>query len=948
LRNFVYKSSLGRRLLLAILVIAGFPAATGVLGWFELQDVARNQSRVVTEAIPAISEVRGVAEETSRVVAVAPELAAVKSEAQRAERAEFLMQQVDALHERLARTPHSPAPTEALAAEAEMRKAIKSLDELVRKRISVTAERDVALARGLEATAELTGIADTLVANAEMGTSAVISTLYDLETDSPGDRRARFDALDRLIEVDLFQLGLMFELRAHASEIGLLLNRVVPAREQQDLGKLRSDLEERVRIVTRRIVAIDDPRRAQRALELLKAISAGGANPPDVSGLFELTAQSLGLSARIDASERQVRIAALALERSAADLADRIEARAVAAGSAAEQAIRATQQLYAASTIFALLISLAILWVYVRGNVIRRLNTLSETMTRLASGNLGAAVVPSGRDEIAAMEGAVEVFRKQAIANRDYETERERHLAELQAHRNDLQRLVAEQTEQLRGEVLAHDAARDRAEAADKAKSEFLAMMSHEIRTAMNGVLGMLRSLGRGNLNAQQKAQLDAALGSGKGLMGLLNSILDYSKLDSGGAESEIVPFRLDEAMRDIALLMAPVAEEKGLRLRLDLPVVPELTLAGDLDKLRQVLFNLVSNAVKFTEQGSVTLRVTVRSGAPVPIYDFAVEDTGRGIAFEALERIFAPFQQENVQTARMHGGTGLGLTISRRLAEAMGGTLTAQSIAGKGATFTLSVPFASSDAVLAEADVLPVSPMRRLRVLIVEDHPVNQQVAENFLDSLGHDWVTVAKGEEAVDLCSRQDFDAVLMDVSLPDISGIEATRRIRAQERRRVPVIGVSAHVQPEDVAAGLAAGMDEMVSKPITPERLGGCLNRLCPPSVGAVAQTTLADLGQRRTRDLLALMLDRLPAETRAVLDAARDGNLDVMARRAHQLKGAAGNFHLPDLVACLEGFAQGAKPNAAALSVLAQLSNQAEAALRSALIQLTEGVRQAAQ
>lgn len=948
LRNFVYKSSLGRRLLLAILVIAGFPAATGVLGWFELQEVAQNQSRVVTEAIPAISEVRGVAEETSRVVAVAPELAAVTDEVQRAERAAYLMKQVDALHDRLTRTPRSPAPTEALAAEAVMRKAIKSLDGLVRQRISVTAERDAALARGLEATVELTGIADTLVANAEMGTSAVISTLYDLETESPGDRQARFDALDRLIEVDLFQLGLMFELRAHASEIGLLLNRVVAAKAQADLGRLRADLEERVRIVTRRIVAIDDPRRAERALELLEAISAGGANPPDVGGLFELTAQSLDLSVRIAGSEAEVRIAALSLERSAAALADRIEARAVEAGRAAEQAIRATQQLYATSTLFALVVSLAILWFYVRGNIIRRLNALSGTMTSLAAGNLGAAVVPKGRDEIAGMEGAVEVFRRQAIANRDYEAERERHLAELQSHRNELQRLVAEQTEQLRGEVLAHDAARDRAEAADRAKSEFLAMMSHEIRTAMNGVLGMLRSLARGSLNDRQKSQLDAALGSGKGLMGLLNSILDYSKLDSGSAALDCVTFRLDEAMRDIVLLMAPVAEEKGLSLRLVLPEAVQPPLAGDLDKLRQVLFNLVSNAVKFTESGGVTLRVSVMSEGAVRRYAFAVEDTGRGIAPGALERVFAPFQQENVHTARTHGGTGLGLTISRRLAEVMGGTLTAQSVPGRGAVFTLTVPFARAEEGGAEAEAQSPPPSRRLRVLVVEDHPVNQQVAEDFLAALGHDWLTVATGEDAVELCLREAFDAVLMDVSLPGISGIDATRRIRSGMHRHLPVIGISAHVQPADVAACLAAGMDEVVAKPITPEGLDASLVRLCPSPVGGAVQGTLADLGRRRTRDLLALMLDRLPLETGAVMAAAREGDLVAMARHAHQFKGAVGNFDLPDLVASLDRLSRAERPTGAELATLARLADEAAHALRSALLALSEGASQAAQ
>ncbi|AWB48232.1 hypothetical protein HYN69_06660 [Gemmobacter aquarius] len=661
-----------------------------------------------------------------------------------------------------------------------------------------------------------------------------------------------------------------------------------------------------------------------------------------------MTAQTLDLTARIAGAEKQVRLAALALERSAAALADRIEARAVEAGRSAEQAIRATQQLYAASSLLALLISLGILWYYVRGNIIRRLNALSATMTRLAAGNLGAAVAPSGSDEIAGMEAAVEVFRRQAIANRDYEAERERNLAELQTHRSDLQRLVAEQTEQLRGEVAAHDAARDRAEAADRAKSEFLAMMSHEIRTAMNGVLGMLRSLARGNLTEKQGKQLDAALGSGKGLMGLLNSILDYSKLDSGNGEAEAVAFRLEDAMRDIALLMMPVAEEKGLHLRLVLPETGQPQLEGDLDKLRQVLFNLVSNAVKFTETGGVTLRVEAVGSGASPRFAFSVEDSGCGIAPDALDRIFAPFQQESIRTARTYGGTGLGLTISRRLAEVMGGTLEARSATGQGAVFTLTVPLAVSQAHEAEAAAGVEPAARRLRVLVVEDHPVNQHVAEAYLDALGHDWLTVATGEEAVDLCASQHFDAVLMDVSLPGISGIEATQRIRAIDRAHVPVIGISAHVQPDDMAACLAAGMDEIVAKPVSPESLAASLNRLCPPLIDGAVLTTLADLGPARTRDLLALMLDLLPVETAAVIAAARAGDLAVMARRAHQLKGAVGNFDFPDLVQTLDRLAGKKAPTEPEIVALSGLAFTAEHRLRTALAVLSDAVSQAAQ
>jgi two-component system, OmpR family, sensor histidine kinase TorS len=904
LRNFGYKSSLGGRLLLAIVLIAGFPVATGVLGWFELKDVAANQSRVVTEAIPAISEVRGVAEETSRVVAVAPELAAVTDEAQRAERATFLFDQANALRARLLRQKGLPddALANALAAEAGLRQALSAIDRLVRQRISLIARRDKQLKAGLEAAVELTEIADTLVANAEMGASAVISSLYGMDGIDAADPGTRLDTLDKLIEVDLFQMGLMFELRSHASEVGLLLNRVAGVQSEEALQSLRDALAARVRVISRRLDSVQDPRRAERVRVLLRVIGAAPASPPETAALFETASRVLAVTSQISGAETELRRAALELETTAAALADRIEANAVTAGQSAQQAILATQRLYAVSAMVALILSLGVLWFYVRGNLIHRLDALSARMTDLAEGRLGDRIQPSGNDEIAQMESAVEVFRQQAMANRQLAAERERHLEELRRHRSELQGLVNEQTEALRGEVAAHDAARYRAEAADRAKSEFLAMMSHEIRTPMNGVLGMLRNLPRDGLTREQVARLDAALASGKGLMGLLNSILDYSKLEQGQSADEIVDFDLAEALGDIALLMAPMAEEKGLHLVTELPPAALPALRGDMGKLRQILFNLVSNAVKFTDKGEVRIAVSLEGASDTDVLRlrFSVSDTGRGIAPAALERIFDAFQQEDPQTARLHGGTGLGLTISRRLAGLMGGVLTVASQPGQGATFTLHLPFARG-ALPTVSHSLPVTGLLPMRVLVVEDHPVNQEVATGYLHAMGHEAVLAATGEAALQMVATDAFGAVLMDVNLPGISGIETTRRLRGMPGLdQLPVIGVSAHAQPEDMAACRAAGMDDVVAKPLTPEALAGALDRLCGTGVATAVSATLADLGPAVTRDLVRLMLDRLGPDVEALARALHLGAAEEIERRAHQLKGAVGNFALPEL------------------------------------------------
>ena len=328
----------------------------------------------------------------------------------------------------------------------------------------------------------------------------------------------------------------------------------------------------------------------------------------------------------------------------------------------------------------------------------------------------------------------------------------------------------------------------------------------------------------------------------------------------------------------------------------------------------------------------------------------FAVSDTGQGIAPEALERIFDAFQQEDPQTARTHGGTGLGLTISRRLAGLMGGTLSVASQRGAGATFTLCLPFVRA-AAMPVVGAQPAATMAPLSVLVVEDHPVNQEVAEGYLRGLGHGARIAATGEAALELLRGQAFDAVLMDVNLPGISGIETTRRLRALPGlAHLPVIGVSAHVQPRDRDACLAAGMDAVVAKPLTPEALAEALDRLCGAGIAPEVRETLADLGAARTRDLLRLMLDRLRPEVQALVAALQAGDVAEVDRRAHQLKGAAGNFALPELGAILAALSRrDATPGPEAVAPLLAAATAAERALIRSLQALDEAaVRTAAQ
>ncbi len=376
------------------------------------------------------------------------------------------------------------------------------------------------------------------------------------------------------------------------------------------------------------------------------------------------------------------------------------------------------------------------------------------------------------------------------------------------------------------------------AELASKSKSQFLATMSHEIRTPMNGVLGMAGILRHTRLDDKQLKMLDIITSSGKTLVSLLDDILDLSRLEAKATRFDSRPLDVRSVVSDCASLFEPLASSKGVTL--GHAVAPEVAArhAGDETRIRQIIYNLVSNAIKFTLEGRVSISVSAlgaRDGAQM--LAIAIEDSGIGIAPEAQARVFDVFEQADSSTTRRFGGTGLGLAIVKRLAEGMGGGVDLRSEPGVGSTFTVRLPLklAEEEEAARDAEIVDSpefgEPGDAPRVLVVDDNDVNLDVARAMLERLGCTVNVCANGRAAIDLARAFAPDLILMDISMPGMDGCEATRRIRALELRKKPRIqGMSAHVGPEHVAAAAEAGMDGFITKPIDVANLEAALAAL----------------------------------------------------------------------------------------------------------------------
>lgn len=909
--------------------------ASALVGWFSFERAGRVQNTVVNETVPFLNQALLLAETTHRIIAISPSLTEAETEPRRALEATELFKQVRNLRINLQNLKQAGTARREIAP---IRKTTGHIvanlvrqNDLVKTRIELQAKFSAQANAARKSVSQIVELSGALVSNAVTTTTATVANLYEM-VETPDKHQLIFKTLDRLIEIEVDTLERMFELRHRSAVIGLLIGQLERTVSPDEIGPLQAEYAKHLKIVERRVLGVNDPYRKQQAGNALRSLRINRGANNDMP-IFALRDQILQSNVKIAALAQLNRSLSGKLRIHVERLVTRSRNEMQSAVLGSDEALKTGNFILLFIAALSLAIATLIAWFYVRKQVANRIVALSGVTGELAHGNLSVEVHDNGNDELSDMAGVLKVFRSNALAKQRLEEEQKETEAELRRHKEHLEQIVSERTAQLKDanlrlgqEVTGHEQARERAEQANRAKTAFLAVMSHEIRTPISGILGTLHLLDEEGFTKAQKNRLGIIRTSGETLLSIINDILDYSKIEAGHLDIAQTNFDIRRLIEDIVALMEINAKRKGLTLKVRVSKdIPPL-LKGDAGHVRQILINLVGNAIKFTEKGSISIRLTRTEGnGRIPVR-FEVEDTGVGISAADQSHLFEAFYQTQPLARRRSGGTGLGLSICNRLVKAIGGKIGVESTQASGSTFWMELPFEYGSANKIIEGALVHTPeskeVKALSVLLVEDNPVNLEITHAFLERDGHHVQVAGNGEEAVAFVEKGCFDVVLMDISLPGIDGQEATRRIRVlgnSEKQNIPIIAMSAHVFKEEISGYLSAGMSAFLGKPFSPEQLRSVLMQVIlgkstksiivegnAPTASlktvaildpSILEEDLKILGEKRASQMVDLFLSSIPVTIEKLDRATATKQWSELEKTAHSLKSAAASLGL---------------------------------------------------
>lgn len=880
------------RLLQVFALLGVLIAIVGALALGVNRYLIRSHEATLAHALP-------VAEQAARVQASAELAMSLADDLARAASAQDLATVSAALGRALAGTGQTADP--------EMARSVDGLTSLARQALDLRAGRDTAAQRLAATGAELSAL---LSAQTDLARLRVTATISDLYASGGAGGRA---ALDDLADRAFFAFERTDELARQADLLRLEAARIATDTSAAALTEGRGRLADLAGQAAQRVDYLPSAGARDQARAALAAYQSALAD----EGLVTLADRLAATLIRRD-------LAAAALAARMTALRDVTRDRQAAAqrdnlariGADAQQAERLFRALLAAVALSVVVGAAGL--IYARRRLIARVTHVAQRMVSVAEGDFGQPLRITGQDEIGRIEKALNVLRARA--------QQARRL------RDQLETAVRTRTRELVDEMQAADAARAEAEQATRRKSEFLARMSHEIRTPLNGVIGMLELAAADR--ADEQPRIATALTSARDLLGITNDILTYASADRAPSGVAPVALRLRDLIGQVYGPLQALAAAKGLAASVDLAEDAPPVLLGDVVKIRQVLTNLISNAVKYTAAGQVSLMVDhapdPATGAPV--LAFTVADTGAGMTPDQVARAFDDYSRADWTARAGVEGLGLGLAIARRLTEGMGGALSVETEPGVGSRFTLTLPLALGDPALIPEDAPAPSARHGARVLVVEDHPVNRMVARGFLERLG---CTVTEAETAAEAeaMAAQPADLALVDLDLPDRPGQVVIATLAAAQPG-LPIAALTAHLLEDDDATRAALGVRAVLAKPVSPRALAALLDSLTAPDATRTALASdVAEIGADTVQAMVAAFLDDLPGALRAI--TAGEGA--TRAKAAHRLKGAASNFALAAFCDHLKAIeADPARLDPAALQAEAEAARAALATAASAL------------